>query len=107
MTAATNPYGISGKDAHGGVIGAAVGGARTGMTLVGEHGPELLKIPGGSRVFSNPDSQSMMSAGGGVNVSLEIGSSSNADFDKFMLQWVRNNVRVKGGGSVQQAFGRS
>ena len=24
-----------------------------------------------------------------------------------MLQWIRNNVRIKGGGNVQTAFGRS
>lgn len=44
---------------------------------------------------------------GGIHVSLEIGGSGNSDFDKFMLKWVRNNVRIKGGGSVQAAFGES
>lgn len=42
---------------------------------------------------------------GGLNVTLEIGSSGNADFDAVMLKWVRQVVRVKGGGSAQKAFG--
>jgi hypothetical protein len=46
-------------------------------------------------------------SGGGVHVSLEIAGSSNTSFDAFMLQWVRNKVRLKGGGSVQAAFGKA
>jgi hypothetical protein len=51
---------------HGGVTHtAATGGARGGYTLVGEHGPELARLPMGSTVYSNAQSQSMMSNGGG------------------------------------------
>ncbi|WP_413102214.1 hypothetical protein [Streptomyces sp. Inha503] len=48
--------------AHGGVVGghAAEGGPRTGMTLVGEHGPELVNLAPGSRVRSNPDTRRML-----------------------------------------------
>jgi TP901 family phage tail tape measure protein len=46
--------------AAGGVVGyAAAGGIRSNLTWVGEQGPELLDLPAGSRVFSNPDSRRM------------------------------------------------
>lgn len=43
-----------GKKAAGGIVGGS------GRTLVGEHGPELLDLPVGSRVWSNPDSRRLM-----------------------------------------------
>jgi hypothetical protein len=47
-----------GKKASGGIVGmAASGGIRSGMTWVGEHEPELLDLPVGSRVWSGPDSR--------------------------------------------------
>ncbi|CAM5434853.1 hypothetical protein SGLAM104S_09027 [Streptomyces glaucescens] len=43
--------------ASGGIVGAAAsGGLRSNLTWVGEQGPELLDLPAGSRVWSNPDS---------------------------------------------------
>ncbi|MFR0358632.1 phage tail tape measure protein [Streptomyces sediminimaris] len=45
--------------AAGGIIGAASGGIRSNLTWVGEHGAELLDLPAGARVWSNPDSQRM------------------------------------------------
>ncbi|MGW1532339.1 phage tail protein [Streptomyces aureus] len=45
------------KKEAGGIVGmAASGGIRSGLTWVGEHGPELADLPVGSRVWSNPDS---------------------------------------------------
>jgi hypothetical protein len=47
-----------GKKAAGGIVGAAAsGGIRGGLTWVGEHEPELLQLPVGSRVWSGPDSR--------------------------------------------------
>lgn len=43
-----------GKKAAGGIVGGS------GRTLVGEHGPELLDLAVGSRVWSNPDSRRLM-----------------------------------------------
>jgi SLT domain-containing protein/phage-related protein len=34
-----------------------------GSTWVGENGPEILKLPGGSKIFSNRESNNMMNAG--------------------------------------------
>lgn len=42
---------------------------------------------------------------GASTVRLEISGSGGSAFDQFMLTWMRENVRLKGGGSVQKAFG--
>ena len=42
----------------------AAGGPASGMTLVGERGPEIVNLPGGSFVNSNNTSRNMMSGGG-------------------------------------------
>ena len=41
--------------------------SNNGMQLVGEKGPELVKLPVGSRVFSNKDSRNMVSGGSTTN----------------------------------------
>lgn len=56
--------------ASGGVVGAAGGGPRSNLTLVGENGPELVDLAPGSTVHSNPDSRSMLS-GEGATVKFE------------------------------------
>ena len=43
----------------------ATGGAASGLTWVGERGPELVNLPRGSYVNSNSTSRRMMSGGGG------------------------------------------
>ena len=40
----------------------ATGGRGSGPMLVGERGPELVKLPTGSRVYSNADSGKMVAA---------------------------------------------
>ncbi|MFC7817549.1 hypothetical protein ACFUTR_23245 [Streptomyces sp. NPDC057367] len=47
--------------ATGGIVGgsAATGGARGSWTMVGEHEPELVRLPFGSRVYSGPDTRRM------------------------------------------------
>lgn len=50
--------------AHGGITGAASGKVASGLTMVGEYGRELMKLPPGTQVHSNPDTERMMSGGG-------------------------------------------
>jgi len=52
------------------LTGRATGGViRPGeTTLVGERGPEIIKAPGGSRVFTNQQSQGLMAGGGGFTI---------------------------------------
>ncbi len=55
---------VSGR-AHGGISGAAGGGARGGMTWVGEQGPELVQLPFGSTVYPANTSAAMASGASG------------------------------------------
>jgi len=43
------------------------GGPASGLGVVGEKGPELVKMPAGSRVYSNSDSKKMIAGGSGGN----------------------------------------
>lgn len=107
-----------GKKASGGIVGAAAsGGLRSSMTWVGEQGPELLDLPAGSRVWSNPDSRrkaagawgSMLNtprrgpshAGAGgtqeVKVVLEIRAGDSGAYSDFLVTELRKAVRNRGG----------
>jgi hypothetical protein len=99
---------LNGADAHGGIIGGAASGGLQGggLTWVGENGPELVRLPPGAMVHSNPDSQRMASGasgggqGGGV-VQLEwVGGNAGDE----LLTWLRKNIRVRGG-NVQSVLG--
>jgi len=71
-----------GAKASGGIVGAFSGMVRGGRTLVGEYGPELVDLPMGSTVHSNPDTQRMFAQGGsgsavgGLELSVAEGSDS-------------------------------
>jgi hypothetical protein len=89
---------VKGK-ASGGIVGAAAsGGLRGGLTWVGEHEPELLDLPVGSRVWSGPDSRRMAGGGGGgvARVEIEL-RSSGSDEDEMLLRRLRRSIRVRGG----------
>lgn len=95
-------------DAHGGIIGAAAGGPRSRLTLVGEQGPELVDLAPGSRVRSNPDSRriadGMAAAGGGGGTAvIELHSSGNR-VDDLLVEILRRSIRAKGG-DVQIVLG--
>ncbi len=97
--------------AHGGVVGAvrtaATGGVRNGMTLVGEHGPELVSLPGGSTVHSNPDSGRMMAGmgGGGSAPMLVVLQMDGRAVAEVIVDPLRRRIRHISGGSVQAALG--
>ncbi|MEJ7800532.1 MAG: hypothetical protein WKF60_08440, partial [Ilumatobacter sp.] len=71
--------------ADGGLIDhAAVGGMRRGMVLVGERGPELVSLPGGSLVHNNSASRGMRgNGGGGDTVTINIGTVVANDARQF------------------------
>ncbi|MFD5419504.1 hypothetical protein ACFWJT_15945 [Streptomyces sp. NPDC127069] len=95
--------------AHGGVIGAAGGGPRSRMTLVGEQGPELVDLAPGSRVRSNPDSRRIADgmaggSGGGpivIQLTLDGRQVAEAVFDPL-----RYEIRTRGG-NVQAVLGQA
>jgi hypothetical protein len=99
-----------GAEAHEQSAGwyASGGATRAGWAMLGERGRELVKVPGGATVYP-AGASAQMAAGSGMAaalVQLEV-SGGQSDFDKFMAQWMKNFVRVKGGGDVQKAFGRN
>ena len=111
MTVATNPYpgGISGRKEAGGTVGAAAtGGARSGLTMVGEHGREMVRLPAGSTVHSNPDTERMMGGGGNMHITLDFGPNFQqaTGLSQQQLEQLRFTVRTVGGGDVQRALGK-
>lgn len=90
----------------GGIVGgAATGGVKSGMKWVGEHGPELVRLPAGSNVYSAPDSERMAAGGGpgGGAVHLTI-DSAGGSMNDFLVSVMRDAIRVRGG-NVQTALG--
>ncbi|MFP7470003.1 phage tail tape measure protein [Niallia taxi] len=111
-----NTPGIASMASGGGYKGYYQGGTvpNTQYAWVGERGPELMKIPGGASIRSNPDSQSMMSSmlkglfsfsetptpqvsgGGGTTVNIEFapvihaGDSTDSNFYEKLLGLLSN-----------------
>lgn len=83
-------------EASGGIIGgrgsmsrAASGGPRSALTLVGEQGPELLRLPVGSMVKSNADSRRLASRGGGPGmVVLQLNNHGVLGSRNDVLNWL-------------------
>jgi hypothetical protein len=80
----------------GGIQGAATGGARNGLTLVGEAGPELVNLAPGSMVHTAGDTQRMLSSGGGdVHVHLNVGGSFYGD-ERALVRVMRDEFQRGG-----------
>jgi hypothetical protein len=96
-----------GQQAHGGIIGgAATGGARSGLTWVGEQGPELVRLPGGSTVIPSGQSRTRAAqAVQGAPSTVQVEWVGWNPADEFM-SWLRKNIRIQGG-NVQTALGRN
>lgn len=94
--------------AHGGIKGAQDGGLKSGMTWVGEQGPELVKLPPGAQVHTAGDSRRMAAAGGGGEtlVRLLADRTTERGLVDVLIGILRAEVVTRGGGSVQTALGR-
>jgi TP901 family phage tail tape measure protein len=90
---------------------AAGGATSPGWAMVGEHGRELVKLPGGANVYPAGATAQMMGqlSSGGVHLTLELGDSfRKAGLTQQQLEDIRYTVRTKGGkgpDAVQKAFG--
>jgi phage-related minor tail protein len=83
---------------------AAGGISAGGLALVGEHGPELVNLPSGSRVYNNSESQAMAgSNGAGVHITIDSGGST---LDNLLVHLLRTSIRSQGG-NVQTVLGTS
>jgi len=92
----------AGGKAAGGTVGAAAsGGVRGGLTWVGEHEPELLQLPVGSRVWSGPDSRRKTAAASAVRggseppivIQLKLGEK---EFGELWVETGRRKVKTLG-----------
>jgi len=101
--------GRAGKKATGGIVGAAAsGGIRSNLTMVGESGPELVELPPGARVNSNPDTTRMLSgaagAGGGQPIIVQLVLDGRV-LAQQLIEPTRDLVRTLGRGNVQTLLG--
>lgn len=88
--------------ASGGIVGADTGGARGGLTWVGEAGRELVRLPYGSTVYPHGQSEGMAAAAGGggrTQVVLQVSPGGSA-LDLLFIDWLRKSVRDRGGADV-------
>ena len=89
--------------ATGGIAGAATGGVHGGFRLVGEQGPELVRLPYGSTVTSAAQTQGMLGGGfGGATLNVQLQFVPGAE--DMLIRGLRNYIRVKGG-NVQNVLG--
>lgn len=105
--ATQSPFGTG--RAIGGPIGAYANGGSTGagsaMALVGEQGPELVRLPYGSSVIPAGQSRQMLtSPGASAPVVLEI-RSGGSRLDDLLVELLRNAIRTRGG-NVQLVLGK-
>jgi hypothetical protein len=100
-----------GMKASGGIYGgasrAAAGGPRNNMTLVGEHGPELVNLKPGTMVTPAGKTRSMMSGSGssnGQNEPTVIVVSGGTQLDDMLCEILRKAIGRRGG-DVQSVLG--
>ena len=85
---------IKGAFANGGIVSAS------GLQLVGEKGPELVKLPAGSRVHNNRDSMKM----GDTNINITINAKDTSDAElRRIADQVGNMITNKMNRSVSSS----
>lgn len=93
--------------AQGGIKGAADGGLKSGLSWVGEHGPELVKLPPGAQVHSAGDSRRMAGSGGELTVRgrIEVARATDRGLMDEITRMLRIDIFQLSGGDVQQHLG--
>lgn len=85
--------------ATGGISGA-------GLTMMNERGPELVKLPTGSQVYSAGDSARMAGQGGGQPIVVQLILDGKVLVEKT-VEPMRRFVADRFGGNVQRAYGQT
>ncbi|WP_159011748.1 hypothetical protein [Streptomyces sp. NRRL F-5123] len=101
------PVAGGGRYAHGGVVGAASGGPRSRMTLVGEQGPELVDLAAGSRVHTANETRHMLSGAGGGSaqpILVQFALDGRVLAEQLLVPQ-RDLIQRVAGGDVQKALG--
>ena len=99
--------------ATGGIVGSGLQTAQTGgirggsSVLVGEHAPEIVDLPVGSRVRSGPDTARALADTSGELPPLEVKfKSGGSRFEDLLMEMLRNHIDIRWGGNVDKAFRR-
>jgi trimeric autotransporter adhesin len=75
--------------------------------LVGEHAPEIVDLPVGSRVRSGPDTARALADTSGELPPLEVKFiSGGSRFEDLLMEMLRNHIDIRWGGNVDRAFRR-
>lgn len=89
-----NPIRVPGNTVSQPASTRAVGGPASGLTLVGERGPELLALPAGSYVHSNANSREMVAASSGGGDTFNINYVGSMEGLVRELDWRSRYRRV-------------
>jgi hypothetical protein len=96
-----------GHQAGGPVRGFAAGGSPSGTFVVGERGPELLSMSGGTgHVSPAGNTRRRLEQGSGPAQVLISIDSGGAKIDDFLMELLRKSIRIQGG-NVQLALGKN
>ena len=91
----------------GAAAGGIVGGYAAGGIPVRSYDSGGTLPPGMTMAWNGTGrNEQVTAASTPATVQLEISGSGSGTFDAFLLTWLKNNVRVRGGGSVQRAWGK-
>lgn len=100
--------GVGGKSFSVPDIGyAATGGIRSGLTMVGERGAELVDLPPGSHVRNANQTASIMRQSGGATQVTLVLEAGDSDAARLLVSLLRPHIRNNHGGNVQLALGGS
>ncbi len=90
------------------ISGRASGGIAGGLTMVGEQGRELVRLPHGSQVIPNGTTEAMMSSGGGggsMELLVSVRPGADAQLTNAIVKTLRFDIRKRGKGDVQEHLG--
>lgn len=82
--------------------------AQGGWAMVGEKGPELMKLPRGSQVMNNDDTQKTMGAGGSVHLTVNVGvvaGNNVQDLAQTIYRELQRIARANGFNGALPAIG--
>lgn len=78
--------------AHGGITGAQGGGPRSGMTMVGEHGIELVDLPAGARVHGNAMTRGILAGAGRATLVVVVNVAGSIRSDRELVGLIRDEL---------------
>jgi hypothetical protein len=101
-SSSTGNFMYASANAYGGITGAATGGNRSGWTMVGEQGRELIKLPPGTPIKNNASTEREMTASGGsggpIALTIQGGTAFGTRLESALMEWLLRSIRTNDGG---------